>query len=131
MAGVALQNLTVRPHPLELERTERVELSSLGWKPRARPLYHARLETAFGCQRALVGKGGLEPPPHAPKARMLPIHHVPKNQKGRNLSTPALEKSHSHAGVYGSSRAALLACCRVPSGCGCVPKWIATIIPFQ
>ena len=37
-----------------LERTEIIEISSLGWRPRAHPIYHARSSTSvmlFNCQR--------------------------------------------------------------------------------
>jgi hypothetical protein len=41
-----------------LERTEIIEISSLGWRPRAHPIYHARssslLRSLFGCQRAVL-----------------------------------------------------------------------------
>ena len=31
--------------PSKLERTEIIEISSLGWRPRAHPIYHARIKT--------------------------------------------------------------------------------------
>jgi len=30
-----------------LERTEIIEISSLGWRPRAHPIYHARSSTSL------------------------------------------------------------------------------------
>ena len=51
-----------------------------------------------------------------------------KNQKAGNLSAPAWKilKMAILSRVYGSSRAILLACGRVP--CGSVPNWIVCII---
>src|SRR6266511_2453535 len=41
--GLAIRYPTNRPHPRKtLERTEIIEISSLGWRPRAHPIYHAR-----------------------------------------------------------------------------------------
>ena len=45
LIGQAIQCPTNRPHPQKpLERTEIIEISSLGWRPRAHPIYHARIE---------------------------------------------------------------------------------------
>jgi hypothetical protein len=46
LTGLAIRCPTNRPHPRKtLERTEIIEVSSLGWRPRAHPIYHARLLT--------------------------------------------------------------------------------------
>src|SRR5579862_8825724 len=43
LIGQAIRCPTNRPHPLKhLERTEIIEISSLGWRPRAHPIYHPR-----------------------------------------------------------------------------------------
>ena len=43
LVGQAIRCPTSRPHPRKiLERTEIIEISSLGWRPRAHPIYHAR-----------------------------------------------------------------------------------------
>src|SRR5260370_18498176 len=56
LIGQAIRCPTNRPHPQKpLERTEIIEISSLGWRPRAHPIYHARSFTnsvlLFSCQR--------------------------------------------------------------------------------
>jgi hypothetical protein len=39
------------------------------------------------CQQLfLVSVGGIEPPPHAPKARMIPFHHTEKKWQRRQES---------------------------------------------
>ena len=46
LIGLAIRCPANRPHPQKvLERTEIIEISSLGWRPRAHPIYHARLLT--------------------------------------------------------------------------------------
>ena len=43
LIGLAIRCPANGPHPQKsLERTEIIEISSLGWKPRAHPIYHAR-----------------------------------------------------------------------------------------
>ena len=43
LIGLAIRCPANRPHPQRvLERTEIIEISSLGWRPRAHPIYHAR-----------------------------------------------------------------------------------------
>ena len=43
LIGQAIRCPTNRPHPQKpLERTEIIEISSLGWRSRAHPIYHAR-----------------------------------------------------------------------------------------
>jgi hypothetical protein len=59
LIGQAIRCPTNRPHPQKpLERTEIIEISSLGWRPRAHPIYHARssslLRSLFGCQRSAL-----------------------------------------------------------------------------
>ena len=50
--GQAIRCPANGPHPLKtLERTEIIEISSLGWRPRAHPIYHARIKLVFNCQR--------------------------------------------------------------------------------
>ena len=54
--GQAIRCPTNRPHPQKpLERTEIIEISSLGWRPRTHPIYHGRSFTnsvlLFSCQR--------------------------------------------------------------------------------
>jgi hypothetical protein len=56
LIGLAIRCPANRPHPQKvLERTEIIEISSLGWRPRAQPIYHARSYTTsvllFSCQR--------------------------------------------------------------------------------
>ena len=48
LTGLAVRCPTNRPHPRKtLERTEIIEISSLGWRPRAHPIYHARTISHF------------------------------------------------------------------------------------
>ena len=42
--GLAVQCPTNGRHSQTLERTEIIEISSLGWRPRAHPIYHARID---------------------------------------------------------------------------------------
>ena len=56
LIGLAIRCPANRPHPQKvLERTEIIEISSLGWRPRAQPIYHARSYITsvmlFSCQR--------------------------------------------------------------------------------
>ena len=56
LIGLAIRCPANRPHPQKvLERTEIIEISSLGWRPRAQPIYHARSYATsvmlFSCQR--------------------------------------------------------------------------------
>src|SRR5690348_6975087 len=57
-----------------LERTEIIEISSLGWRPRAHPIYHARSFNnsvlLFSCQ-TLMAEG---PPPRRKMGRPASRH---------------------------------------------------------
>ena len=77
LTGLAIRCPANRPHPQKmLERTEIIEISSLGWRPRAQPIYHAHSSITsvmlFSCQRpasrytsteSLHGVSGLDKMP--------------------------------------------------------------------
>jgi len=47
LIGQAIRCPANRPRPRIMERTEIIEISSPGWRPRAHPIYHARLLHTF------------------------------------------------------------------------------------
>lgn len=128
VAGVALQNLTVRPRPLWSVLSESHRPVLLG-RQMPRVLGQRRLKL-IRMSKNKTGRGGVSRTPvncvpsAVPQSARL---HPDKNQKAGSFD-PAFGKIMKcyPSRVHGSSRAILLACGRVP--CGSVPNWIACII---
>lgn len=72
-----------------LERTEIIEISSLGWRPRAHPIYHARSLTnsvmLFSCQRPALRHTSTASPPSGSELDKMPQNTDKTKKSGRPL----------------------------------------------
>ena len=66
LIGQAIRCPANRPRPRTMERTEIIEISSLGWRPKAHPIYHARLLHTY-CRAHSVVKELRSNTPVAPR----------------------------------------------------------------
>src|SRR5260221_8381328 len=73
-----------------LERTEIIEISSRGWRPRAQPIYHARTNPIFNCQRTNQAVHTLRPSCFQREASPPLLQCREQKQKGQPLAMAAL-----------------------------------------